>query len=128
LAGFSLTETIWFNLRGVDNSDVGVEWLALSGNLVELERWINGGRFSPSEARSWRDAEFSPEDAARWAAIGASPREAGKWQDLGKLPSDLESWIQNDFTPAEACLWVISDPNITPTLALRRRRAGIQPR
>jgi hypothetical protein len=128
LAGFSLTETIWFNLRGVDNSDVGVEWLALSGNLVELERWINGGRFSPSEARSWRDAEFSPEDAARWAAIGASPREAGKWQDLGKLPSDLESWIQNDFTPAEACRWVTSDPKITPTLALRRRRAGIQPR
>lgn len=126
--GLSLTETIWFKTHGVKAPEVAVEWLGLSGILAELEPWIEGGRFTPSDARSWRDAGYSPEDAARWVAIGASPHDARTWQDLGKSPSGLESWIQNGFTPDDARRWLMSDPNITPTLALRRRRAGIQPR
>jgi len=128
VAGFSLSETIWFKSRGIEDAEDGIGWLSISGNLVELEPWVQAKQFTPAEAKAWRDAGYGPKEAARWTDIGASADDARKWQDLGKSAAGLELWIKNGFTPDEARRWVRSDVNITPTLALRRRKAGIEPK
>jgi len=128
VAGFSLNETIWFKSRGIEDVEDGIGWLSISGNLVELEPWVQAKQFTPAEAKAWRDAGYGPKEAARWTDIGASADDARKWQDLGKSAAGLELWIKNGFTPDEARRWVRSDVNITPTLALRRRKAGIEPK
>lgn len=128
VAGFSLSETIWFKSRGVEDAEDGIGWLRMTGTLLDLEPWVEAKQFTPIEAKAWRDAGYGPKDAARWTAIGASVDDARKWQDLGKSADGLELWTKNGFTPDEACRWVRSDDNITPTLALRRRKAGIEPK
>lgn len=128
VAGFSLSETIWFKSRGIEDAEDGIGWLSMTGNLVELEPWVQAKQFTPAEAKAWQDAGYGPKEAARWTDIGASADDARKWQDLGKSAAGLELWLKNGFTPDEACRWVRSDVNITPTLALRRRKAGIEPK
>ena len=62
-----------------------------------------------------------------WAEIDLDPRDISKWIRSGCNAQVTQSWMSNGFDWREAKAWIKSAGVKDPTIAARRRSAGISP-